>query len=832
MKHINTILLVLVAAIGSLVYVFNDRSEAVESYSGELLSLKVPQQQEVKEVVNENSLSPEGMETVLQPTMVYAGEPAGGKGVESTIAGFPIAMYQGEEREIGYDPEQGMHHPSEEVFQLYIDSLPGEGSLVYLDYELYGVADYTHVGRSINHQPVFGGCFIKRWDTWTHQSERINPSLLHKGLNVIRFTIPQEATYRYKIRNLKIDIHSAENLINNSEEQEKNHSIEIRNENQTGRSLVVNQPTTAFYYKQYGYLQGFVSGKDAEKAKLSIGNRKVRSYQGEFEGIAMRPTDKENLDDANVIYSDQPWSTVVEAVFPDGEVLRAEVVFERPSVWDYETGFNPDIHYAEKEISTEEAFCVFLDEVSLEGKAGAIKDEMTLSITALRSIDIPRLNPGMVNVTSGGDAYRFLPHGTHFKEAVDLRIGYDTAKIPKGHSAKEIRSYYYDEGQRYWVALPRDSVSGAGGVVCSKTTHFTDIINAIVKVPEMPEAKEFTPTSIKELKAADPSSGIQMIQAPTANSQGTANVSYPIQVPAGRQGLQPNLSVNYSSEGGNGLLGMGWDMQIPAITVDTKWGVPRYNQGLETETYLKDGEELLPSARIDGFIPRVSDRRFYPRVEGGFEKIIRYGDSPDEYYWIVTDKQGTQYYYGTYSGDECDTSVLLKDKNGNIAHWPLCMVIDIHGNYMQYCYTIRYQYSEYQAAYPVTSPHLFTADVYLGQQLWLDAISYTGMGEESGVYKVVFSSEDISMDSARGIGCEAVESAVRSALETGTKKLDSVSQKAEDFLVKGARMLNGIDWEEVGGSSEPEDPPEPNVPCNDENIHVRVCLLRDRKSVV
>jgi hypothetical protein len=290
-------------------------------------------------------------------------------------------------------------------------------------------------------------------------------------LNVIRFTIPQEATYRYKIRNLKIDIQSVANQTNNSEEQEKNHSIEIRNENQTGRSLVVNQPTTAFYYKQYGYLQGFVSGKDAEKAKLSIGNRKVRSYQGEFEGIAMRPTDKEDLDDANVVYSDQPWSTVVEAVFPDGEVLRAEVVFERPSVWDYETGFNPDIHYTEKEISTEEAFCVFLDEVSLEGTAGAIKSDMTLSVTALRSIDFPRLNPGMVNVTAGNDGYRFLPHGAHFEEAVTLRMGYDTARIPKGHSVKEIRSYYYDESQRYWVALPRDSVSVAGGVVCSRTMH-------------------------------------------------------------------------------------------------------------------------------------------------------------------------------------------------------------------------------------------------------------------------------------------------------------------------------------------------------------------------
>lgn len=605
MKHINTILLVLVAAIGSLVYVFNDRSETVESYSGELLSLKVPQQQAVK---NEDSVAPEGMESVIKPAMVYTDEPAAEKGVESLTAGFPMLMYQGEEREIGLRAEKGMHHPSEEIFNIYIDSIPSEESVVSLEYELYGVADYTQVARSINEQPVFGGYFIKRWDEWTRQSERINPSLLHKGLNVIRFTIADDATYRYKIRNLKIDIQAVAKQTDNSLQQGNNHSIEIRNENQTGRSLVVNQPTTAFYYKQYGILQGYVSGKDADKAKLNIGNRKVRNYQGEFEGIAVRPDNKQTETYENELPSEQPWTTTVEAVFPDGEVLRAEVTFERPSIWDFETGFNPDIHYAEKEIFTEEAFYLFLDDVSLEGKAGAIKSDMTLSITALRAIDFPRLNPGMVNVTAGSDGYRFLPHGAHFNEGVNLRMAYDTTKIPKGHSIKEIRSYYYDENQRYWVVLPRDSVSVAGGVVCSKTTHFTDIINAIVKVPEMPETKEFTPTSIKELQAADPSSGIQMIQPPTANSQGTANVSYPINVPAGRQGLQPNLSVNYSSEGGNGLLGMGWDMQIPAITVDTKWGVPRYDTNFETEGYLLNGEELLPSARLDGFFTALYNR--------------------------------------------------------------------------------------------------------------------------------------------------------------------------------------------------------------------------------
>ena len=121
---------------------------------------------------------------------------------------------------------------------------------------------------------------------------------------------------------------------------------------------------------------------------------------------------------------------------------------------------------------------------------------------------------------------RCLPFAsrTHFKEVVithRIRYGEDSAT-----SCREIRSYYYDEVQR-WVALPRDSVSVVGGMVCSKTTYFTDIINAIVKVPEMPETKESPPLLSKNCKPF--SSGIQMIQH--LRQQSTANVSYPIQVP-------------------------------------------------------------------------------------------------------------------------------------------------------------------------------------------------------------------------------------------------------------------------------------------------------------
>lgn len=376
-----------------------------------------------------------------------------------------------------------------------------------------------------------------------------------------------------------------------------------------------------------------------------------------------------------------------------------------------------------------------IGDFSLKGEKGSLIESKIISANTLKDIEVPPMDPGMVNVTAQSEAYRLLPHGSQFNKSLRIGIPYDTAKIPTGYKPTQIRSYFFDEKIKRWVVLPIDTVDEALCIVYSYTNHFTDFINGILKVPESPQTNAYTPTSLKEMKAANPLQGVNIISPPQANNNGTANISLPIDIPAGRNGIQPNLGLSYSSEGGNGWLGIGWNLNIPAIDVETRWGVPRYSTALETESYLLSGEQLTPMVQRESFKPRntvPTTKQFYQRVEGSFNKIIRHGTSPKTYWWQVTDRNGVNYYYGAYSsGSGADTSLTLTDNSGNIAHWALAEVRDLHNNFVKYKYHNIFHKG-------------VSGGTVNGKQLYPKEITYTGHGTTEGKYKIEFDINDVA----------------------------------------------------------------------------------------
>src|SRR5262245_60033276 len=375
------------------------------------------------------------------------------------------------------------------------------------------------------------------------------------------------------------------------------------------------------------------------------------------------------------------------------------------------------------------------DGATLELGTKAATKAMLITITSLGPNDLSALDEGMANATAGPRrGYRFGPHNTRFGDKITVSLPYDPALIPEGLTADDLKTFFFDDQTGMWQELDRVKVDTKNQVVVSLSDHFTDMINAAVTVPEHAQPLSYNPNSLKDVKAAEPGSGIGLVGPPAADSKGDARLSYPIELPPGRQGMQPSLALAYNSSGGNGWVGLGWELQAPAITVDTRWGVPRYGvvpglDGLrETETYLLDGEQLTPLAHRAEVPPaRASaDKPFHTRVEGQFLRITRHGGLPTGHWWEVTDKRGTRYTYGGCAEtSDPATACTLRDGAGNIFRWALREVRDRHGNGMTYAYTRVMDVGVDGGSVP-------------GYQLYLREINYAQSNGQTGAYTVAF----------------------------------------------------------------------------------------------
>jgi len=149
---------------------------------------------------------------------------------------------------------------------------------------------------------------------------------------------------------------------------------------------------------------------------------------------------------------------------------------------------------------------------------------------------------------------------------------------------------------------------------------------------------------------------------------GASNITIPIEVPAGRNGMAPNLKLSYNSNKQNGWIGVGWDMQTSFIQRDLKNGVD-----YEGSNYLADGNKVLVSRGDWG------SNYYGHKIEGVFTKYY-YNNSTDG--WEATLKNGTKNYYGS-------SSVSRQDDSSNTNHifkWMINKVVDPNGNYLTYTY--------------------------------------------------------------------------------------------------------------------------------------------------
>lgn len=113
---------------------------------------------------------------------------------------------------------------------------------------------------------------------------------------------------------------------------------------------------------------------------------------------------------------------------------------------------------------------------------------------------------------------------------------------------------------------------------------------------------------------------------------GTGSMRVPLPVSPGRDGIQPALALSYDSGQGHGPFGIGWALDLPAITRRTDKGIPRYEDANESDIFVLSGQEdLVPELAADrnGWSKVSSTDGEYrvdayrPRVEGLFARVER-----------------------------------------------------------------------------------------------------------------------------------------------------------------------------------------------------------------
>ncbi len=164
---------------------------------------------------------------------------------------------------------------------------------------------------------------------------------------------------------------------------------------------------------------------------------------------------------------------------------------------------------------------------------------------------------------------------------------------------------------------------------------------------------------------------------------GAATYEIPIEVPPGTAGVEPKLSLTYSSNGGNGLLGVGWALsglsQISrcarTVATDGQHGGVNYDAN---DRFCLNGDRLVAISGTYG-----ADGTEYRTQSEGFSRIISHGtagNGPASF--TVWTKAGLKMAFGVTA----DSRIEAQGKT-TVRLWALSQVTDTVGNFMTVTYT-------------------------------------------------------------------------------------------------------------------------------------------------
>ncbi|MES2668265.1 MAG: toxin TcdB middle/N-terminal domain-containing protein [Patescibacteria group bacterium] len=194
---------------------------------------------------------------------------------------------------------------------------------------------------------------------------------------------------------------------------------------------------------------------------------------------------------------------------------------------------------------------------------------------------------------------------------------------------------------------------------------------------------------------------------------GSLQYDFPLTLPPGRDGMEPELRLAYSSQPSEEVnaFGYGWSLSIPYIERMNKKGT----DSMYSHDYFYSS--------LDGELEKTaSSSSFYgPKIEGGAFNTYEFANG----YWSITDKLGTRYLFGTTTASRIDNP----SDSSQVYRWYLQEIRDTNGNFVNYEYAKN------------------------GAFIYPSKVTYTGNGSSPGIFEVEFLREartDIATSSKAG----------------------------------------------------------------------------------
>ncbi len=178
------------------------------------------------------------------------------------------------------------------------------------------------------------------------------------------------------------------------------------------------------------------------------------------------------------------------------------------------------------------------------------------------------------------------------------------------------------------------------------------------------------------------------------NDNGASIYEIPLFTSPGTSGFAPNLSLIYSSQSGNGLLGEGWILNGLSIIsrVPSTIAQDGLIDGLdfdEHDRFVIDGQRLISLNEEDYY----KNNNEYRTEQNSFKKIMVSGGGQPESFVVFT-KDGLKYTYGR--SVSANSKVLFDGEPDKIMFWLVDKIEDKNGNYIEINYEVFQKESEFR----------------------------------------------------------------------------------------------------------------------------------------